>query len=64
MTLGAGSVSRGLRLVTRSGAETGGGTTLMACEPGMRSEVISRCAALGGGGTTVAFIAGAFRILS
>ncbi|MGA7381164.1 MAG: hypothetical protein WBX03_09960, partial [Terriglobales bacterium] len=47
-----------------SGADTGGGTTLTACEPGMRAEGILRWGALAGGGTTVALNAGARRSFS
>jgi hypothetical protein len=63
-TDGAGSVSLGFELVIRSGAEIGGGTTATACEPGARMGVMSRCGALGLGGTTAAFMGRVDRIFS
>ena len=63
ITDGAGSVSRGCCLVDCSGAETGGGITATACEPGMGTK-ISRRGALGLGGTMAAFSDGVERILS
>ena len=41
-TLGAGMLSRGFRFVTCSGAETGGGTTCTAFDPGKRRVVTER----------------------
>ena len=64
ITAGAGSVSLGLRFVTCSGADTGGGITATACEPGTRIGVMSLRGALGLGGTIAAFKGGAERILS
>src|SRR5260370_35647747 len=63
MTTGAGRLSFVLREVSRSGAETGGGTTatLFICT---REGETSRPAALGGGGITLALIAGAERAWS
>src|SRR5258708_24815081 len=63
ITEGAGNVNLEWDAVSRSGAETGGGTTLVSdiCT-GERE--ISRLTAPGAGGTTVALKAGAERDLS
>lgn|ERR1700716_33750 len=63
ITDGAGSVSLGLDVVTRSGADTGGGTTFTSdiCT-GERE--MSRLTAPGAGGTTAGLRAGAERALS
>ena len=63
MTEGAGRLSFALREVSRSGAETGGGTTatLFICT---RDGETSRLATLGAGGITLAVIAGAKRAWS
>ncbi len=63
ITAGAGRVSRGFRLLACSGAETGGGMTLTACEPD-RGTKISRRGAVGLGGTIAAFNGCAERICS
>jgi len=51
-TLGAGMVSRGFRFVICSGAETGGGTTCTAFDPGIRRVETSRWGTATLGGTT------------
>ncbi len=55
-TLGAGMASRGFRLVTCSGADTGGGTTCTAFDPGRRRVEISRWGTAALGGTAPIFI--------
>jgi hypothetical protein len=63
ITEGAGSVNLGWDVVSRSGAEMGGGTTF-ASDICTGEREISRLTALGAGGTTVALRAGAERALS
>jgi len=58
-----GNVSRGFKLVIRSGADTGGGTTC-ACIPGRWMAGRSRWGALGGGAMTPASRVGVACILS
>jgi len=60
-TLGAGMASRGFRLVVRSGADTGGGTTCTAFDPGRRRVEISCCGTAALGGTAPMFIWGEAR---
>jgi len=55
-TLGDGMASLGFRFVTCSGADTGGGTTCTAFDPGRRSVDTSRCGTAALGGTAPIFI--------
>jgi hypothetical protein len=63
ITEGAGKVNLELNVVSRTGADTGGGTTL-ASDICTGERDISRLSAAGAGGTTVALRAGAERVLS
>lgn len=63
-TLGAGKASLGFTLVTRSGADTVGGTTCTAFDPGRRSVETSRWGTAALGGTAPIFICGVARICS
>src|SRR5262249_19037955 len=61
-TAGAGKLSFALKLVSRSGVETGGGITSAFLSIGHLAGNGSRCSPLGGGGTTVAASDGATRV--
>jgi hypothetical protein len=54
-TLGAGMASLGFTLVICSEAETGGGTTCTAFDPGRRRVETSRCGTVALGGTAPTF---------
>src|SRR2546430_5862776 len=64
MTLGAGSSSLAFTLLSRSGAETGGGTMLALLTTGTRMLANSRWALVGAGGTMLESSWGVLRILS
>lgn len=63
-TLGAGMASRGFWLVTCSGADTVGGTTCTAFDPGRRRVDTSLWGTAALGGTAPIFIWGVARICS
>src|SRR5690242_2569102 len=60
-TLGAGMASLGFTLATCSGADTGGGTTCTAFDPGIRRVETSRCGTAALGGTAPTASCGAAR---
>jgi len=62
-TAGAGNVSFADKFVSRSGAETGGGTTSILLATVTLAANGSRCNPEGGGGTTVVVSAGAVRVV-
>src|SRR5579862_2889815 len=63
-TLGAGNASLGFEFVVCSGADTGGGTTCTAFDPGRRSVETSRWGTAALGATAPTFIWGVARIWS
>src|SRR6185369_855716 len=63
-TLGAGSVSFGIALDSRSGAETGGATISLTLATGTFADPKSRCTSRDGGATALAVREAASRIRS